>query len=71
MLLQRLPLSGAEARRSADAGMGRGDPPSDGAGRGLRLGGPELWLPVGVAFRITGTRWSGPRFFGLKQRDRP
>ena len=24
-----------------------------------------------VAFRITGTRWSGPRFFGLKQRDRP
>jgi hypothetical protein len=22
-----------------------------------------------IATRITGTRWSGPRFFGLKQRD--
>ena len=24
-----------------------------------------------VAFRITGTRWSGPRFFGLKQKHVP
>lgn len=24
-----------------------------------------------VAFRITGTRWSGPRFFGLKQKRIP
>ena len=24
-----------------------------------------------VAFRITGTRWSGPRFFGLKQKRVP
>lgn len=23
-----------------------------------------------IATRISGTRWSGPRFFGLKQRDR-
>lgn len=23
-----------------------------------------------IAIRISGTRWSGPRFFGLKQRDR-
>jgi hypothetical protein len=24
-----------------------------------------------IAFRITGTRWSGPRFFGLRQQRKP
>jgi Protein of unknown function (DUF2924) len=23
-----------------------------------------------IAFRITGTRWSGPRFFGLRRQSR-
>jgi hypothetical protein len=29
----------------------------------------RIWRSLSeIAFRITGTRWSGPRFFGLKRR---
>lgn len=32
----------------------------------------QVWASLSeIAVRITGTRWSGPRFFGLKRRRKP
>ena len=53
---------------AAGAGVGRRPAPGDGARRRLCLERHHLRQPLQVARAITGTRWSGPRFFGL---DRP
>ena len=38
--------------------------------RRFRLAGPEVQIALGVARAITGTRWNGYRFFGLRDRKR-
>ena len=49
--------------------MERADATSSGARRGFAWNGKTYQSLSQVAFGITGTRWNGPRFFGL--RDRP
>ena len=38
--------------------------------RGYAWEGGQYASLTDIAFRITGTRWSGPRFFGLKYKER-
>jgi hypothetical protein len=38
--------------------------------QGFAWNGQQYGSLTEIAFGITGTRWSGPRFFGLRQRDK-
>ena len=38
--------------------------------RGYAWDGGQYTSLTEIAYRITGTRWSGPRFFGLKNKER-
>ena len=38
--------------------------------RGYAWNGGQYASLTEIAYRITGTRWSGPRFFGLKNKER-
>ncbi|MCA0302415.1 MAG: DUF2924 domain-containing protein [Proteobacteria bacterium] len=38
--------------------------------RGYAWDGGQYGSLTEIAYRITGTRWSGPRFFGLKNKER-
>ena len=49
--------------------MKRPDAAGHGFGRGLCLEGKTYPSLSKVAQAITGTRWNGPRFFGLRDKD--